>query len=854
MARSRRRRNKPPLRDATPRGAGDPGESRSGRSQAALAAFRLPPTALPIVALLAVVIVSYAPVFSADYIWDDKIFQEEAPSIQAFSGLPDIWLNPRTIKQEAHYWPLVYTSFWLEHQLWGFSPLGSHMINLLLHCAICVLLWRLLRRLAVPGALLITAVFALHPVHVEAVAWVIARKDLFATLFYLLAVGCWLDYREQRPGPDGGGLFPASRAYLTLLALFIAGMLSKSLVITLPAALLVLVWWKNGRVTERDLLQTLPLFLLGFAITAGDLAFYHDRAVIDFNYAWSERPIIAAKALWFYLGKLLWPYPLIPIYPKWDVNPGNLLNWLPLLAGLALLAVLYLARRRIGRGPLAGALLFAIILSPALGLGINVFMLFSFAADRYQYLAGAALIAVFAAAAVTACRRLSAEMLNAARVCAVLLLLTYGALTFRQTLVYQDDAAFWSHIIEKNPQAHSGYYNLGLALVDKGLVQEGIDAYHQALAHEPDGVGASVTDDGGPGKPDAGTYINLSFALLQLERFEEAAETAQRAVEVDPKALLAHQNLASALHRLQRYEETLAALKQVAKLMKKPTAEHNYHLGHIATLLGRVDEAEGYLLHALRIDPNYQEARHQLLTTYLQAGLHDKARRLAPDVEQTLARMAAARFNDGDYEEALKHYRYALDLAPGTAETYVNLGATLARLGRDEEALQSYRRALAIDPKQRQGLRQLAYTYFNLGRYEQALKQYRRLAALEPNNAEAHVNVGLALARLQRPQEAEASFQRALELDPAQLDALNQLAALRFLHGSFEQALQLYQRIVALNPDNAQAHANLGSALGQSGRLREAIQSYERALALNPQLATARENIKRARERLAAER
>ena len=668
--------------------------------------LRQSPATLPLTALALLIAISYGPAFSADYIWDDEIFLTDAPALQAFTGLPDIWLNPRTIKKEAHYWPIVYSSFWLEYQLWGFNPIGSHIVNLLLHFAVCALLWQLLRQLAVPGAWLAAAIFALHPVHAEAAAWAIARKDLLASIFYLLAAGCWLrqfstnssrgrptDSRGHSTGSRGRSR-PAAGAYLALLGLFTAGMLSKSLMITFPAALLVLAWWERGRIEERELLLTAPLFLLGIVIAAADLAFYHARAVIDFTYPWAERPVIAAKALWFYAGKLLWPHPLIPIYPKWDTAADNWLNWLPLLAGLGLLSGLYLARHRIGRGPLAAALLYCIILSPTLGLFINVFMEFAFAADRYQYLASAAPIALLVAAAV----KFGGAW---GRVAALLLLAACGALTFRQTFIYQDNAAFWSYIIERNPAAHGGYYNLGLGLVAAGRVQEGVDAYHKALAQE-----------GG----DAGTYINLSYALLLQERFKEAAHAARQAVAADPKALLAHQNLASALHRMERYEDTLAALKAAAELMKQPTAEHNYHLGHIAGLLGRAEEAEGYLLEALAIDPNHQGSRRELLSAYLQAGRYDKARRAFPGLQQQLMQQAFAHYTGQRYGQALELYRHLAAIAPGSAEVHANLGSALAQTGRFRESIASFERALAINPELEAARLNLEHARARLGR------------------------------------------------------------------------------------------------------------------------------------------
>ncbi|MGI9229296.1 MAG: glycosyltransferase family 39 protein, partial [Gammaproteobacteria bacterium] len=330
---------------------------------------------LPPVALLLMVAISYYPAYFAGFVWDDKVFLEAAP-VQTLSGLMEIWFNPGSIQLEAHYWPMVFSSFWLEHRLWGYNPVGFHISNVLLHGIITLLLWRLLLQLTVPGAWLIAALFALHPAHVEAVAWTMGRKDLLATLFYLLAAGCWLRFQKrQQVG-----------TYLIMLALFAAGMFSKSFVITLPAMLLVWAWWKRGRVGTSDLLQVVPLFLIGIIIAAGDLAFYSSRAEIDFHFSFPERLIIASKSLWLYVGTLLWPHPLAVIYPLWDTSPAELLNWLPLLAALTLALTLWLARHRIGRGPLVGVLFYAITLSPMLGFANNSYMEYSFTADRYLYL------------------------------------------------------------------------------------------------------------------------------------------------------------------------------------------------------------------------------------------------------------------------------------------------------------------------------------------------------------------------------------------------------------------------------------------------------------------------------------
>ena len=215
------------------------------------------PAALTLVLLVAA---SYVPALSAGFVWDDVIFTD-AQAVRDPSGLRSIWFSPRDIENEGHYWPLVYSSFWLEHRLWGLAPAGYHAVNVLLHAVNVLLLWRLLLRLAVPGAWIVAAVFAVHPLHVESVAWIIERKDLLSALFYLTAALVWIRFAEA----------PGRGRYLLALGLFTAGLLSKSIVVTLPAALLIWQWWKRGRVTRTDLVRLAPFFLVGLGVTVADL-------------------------------------------------------------------------------------------------------------------------------------------------------------------------------------------------------------------------------------------------------------------------------------------------------------------------------------------------------------------------------------------------------------------------------------------------------------------------------------------------------------------------------------------------------------------------------------------------------
>ena len=321
------------------------------------------------------VAICYYPALLGGFVWDDNNFILVQPAVQAWSGLRNIWFSPADIERELHYWPITYTTFWLEHKLWGFAPFGYHLVNVLLYMVNVLLLWALLRRLAVPGAWAVAAVFVVHPMHVESVAWVMGRKDLLSGLFYMAAALCWIRFMKDvgggwsdsgdppAPGKDLPSRSPPWRypfdliaprpgLYLTALGMFAAAMLSKSVAVTLPVAFAICIWWENGRVTWTDVLRIAPFFLVALFIAVADLSYYASRGQVELDYGFHERALIAAQALWFYASKLAWPADLAVVYPLWDIDAGDPLAWSCLIAAVAVAALLWYCRHRLGRGPL----------------------------------------------------------------------------------------------------------------------------------------------------------------------------------------------------------------------------------------------------------------------------------------------------------------------------------------------------------------------------------------------------------------------------------------------------------------------------------------------------------------------
>ena len=578
---------KPPMPAASPTPGMFPGTPMAHVSPMALAGA----------VLCLLVAVSYFPALSAGFVWDDELILPHATPLHTWSGLAQIWFTPRAMMQyEGHYWPLLHTTFWLEHKLWGLAPLGYHLVNLLLHTGVVLLLWRLLRRLGVPGAWFAAAVFAVHPLHVESVAWVIGRKDILATVFYLSSVLAYIRCAEMPRGRRGG-------PYLLAVALFVLGLLSKSITITLPAALLLWHWWRHGRVTLADCRRTLPFFLVGLGIALADYAYYASLEQISFAYTPLERGLTAARALVFYAGKLLWPAGLTGVYPRWEPGVGDVLAWGSAVGCAAVVAVLWCCRRQLGRGPLAGVLFFAVALSPVLGFVDFGYMQFSFVADRFQYLAGIGLIAVVAGAAGRACQRglgaLPAHRTRPARLAigaaGTTILAVAGLLTWNHAGLYRDPGTFFTHVIAHNPQARHAHSNLGIYLAAEGRDREAIAVFQTAIEQQPE---------------DAGLLVRVGALLENQGRHEEAIVRLREALRLNPQHRDAMRNLAVVLINQMRYAEGLAAAQQV--IAHYPDDAQAHHLAGFGLFyLNRKAEALRHYDRALALDPNLPLAREQ---------------------------------------------------------------------------------------------------------------------------------------------------------------------------------------------------------------------------------------------------
>jgi len=569
--------------------------------------------------LLAVVtMLAYHPAWHGGVLWDDDA-HIGGPELRTLDGLRRIWFVPRTTQQ---YYPLLHTSYWLQQKLWGDSITGYHIVNLLLHIGCVVLVLRIVRFLRIPGAELAATIFALHPVNVETVAWIAERKNTLSGVFALAATLWYLRFDENR----------SRRSYALALGLFLLGLLSKTAIVTLPLALLVIFWWKRGAISWRhDVVPLIPFFF--FSAAAGLMTRWVEYGNIGYrarmlDLSLLDRCLIAGRAFWFYLWKLLWPSNLMFVYPRWEISAAVPWQYIFPLAVLVLLGILW-SLRRWSRTPLAGVLVYMVLLLPSLGFANIYFFLYSFVADHWQYLACLGIITPCASGIVLLATRLKSgyawlEPGVTLVIGGVLFLLTWqqsrmynNAETLYRTTIAHKPACWlaYDHLVDilyqanRIPEAMNlfkdelrikpavAHYSLGNALLRKGRTSEAIDQFTEALRINPDYAEA---------------HNNLGYALLVTGRTSAAIEQCKEALRIDPTYAHAHNNLGNALAQTGRASEAIDHYKQTLR-MNPNSADAHSNLGAALAQMGRISEAIEELKAAVRINPNNIDARNNLI-------------------------------------------------------------------------------------------------------------------------------------------------------------------------------------------------------------------------------------------------
>lgn len=668
-----------------------------------------------VILVLAVFLV-YQPAWRGGRLWDDDNHMTRS-YLRSWQGLGMIWFEHRATLQ---YYPLVHTFFWIEYKLFGDATLGYHLVNIALHAANALMVVMLLRRLAIPGAWLAAAVFALHPLQVETVAWITELKNTLSTAFYLAAALAYLRFdRTRRP-----------HSYAAALGLFLAALLTKTVTATLPGALLVVFWWRRGRLSWwRDVLPLVPWLVLGAALgmnTARWELEVNKCVGPDFQFTWIQRLLIASRAAWFYLGKLFWPANLTFIYPRWQIHNGAAWHYLFLLAAAGLIVAAW-AVRRLARAPLAAVLFFGGTLVPVLGF-FNLFtFIYSFVADHYQYLACLGIIALVSAGIVLLLGRARGRARVAGRAGCAALLALLAVLSWRQCRSYIDVETLWRATIQRNPDCWLAENNLGLLVLNRGET----DA---AIAHF------------------------------------------QRALEIKPDCELAYNNLGLILARRGKLDEAIAHYRTALAI--NPDADMYNNLGLALGLRGRLDEAIQQYRKAIEIRPFFVEARTRLGNVLDMQGKtadavdqYRAALKIVPDYEPALSSLGRDLQRGGQIDEIIAHYRKAVELRPADAKLRCGLACALAQRQQIDEAVAEFRAAIAIDPADADARYDFAVLLAGLGKSDEAIAQCEQALAAKPDFLEAHYNLATLLASRKAFAAAREHYREALRLAAGREDA-----------------------------------------------------------------------------------
>jgi tetratricopeptide (TPR) repeat protein len=748
-------------------------------------------------------------------VWDDDDHVYENPHITAVDGYRKAWLDWR----DTAFYPLTFTTFYLEWRLANGEPWLFHLNNVVLHAANGVGVGLLGRAIGLPYGLAWAAagIWALHPVEVASVAWITERKNVLYVFFYLAAL---LGYARSLDGPPSR----SRRFWLLSLGLAVASHLSKATAVTLPVAVLLL-HWTRGQAFDRKFAGRL-LSYLALSVAIGLL--HVGREEVEAPLGLETRVLIATRAIWFYVLKFLWPVDLVAMYPRWSTEG---LSWgLPALAGLAVAIAVggcwYF--RRLPRSAWFAAAHFAVNISLVIGVIWFPYMRHSFVADHLAYLANIGLALLVSLGAQALLQWLTAPVaLRAALVVGVWLVLA-GA-SREQTGLWHDTEALWTKTLKVNPLSTTAHNNLGVALLERGQKDEARAHFEESLRIDPDDPQA-ILNLGvmAAGRADwveaitlykkalrhnfANPYVwnNLGVAAAERGDTERAAAFYEHALKLDPDDATTHTNLGAALAKLGDHEAALkhheAALRLNPRLMK---AHYN-----MAVALSDTD-------------------RHGEAAAHLRA-----ARELAPDDLEIRTRLASSLSAQGDLRGASEELTAALERDPNDASVHYDLGMVLSELGEGRRALDHVEKALELAPEAVTGALHMAVGLLleELGELDRAIAHHEKAAELAPDDADTLYTLGATLSAAGHHEEAATWYRRVLALAPDHMEATNNLGAALLAEGNTQEAISYFERALRLSPEDIDARRNLAVALYEMGRVGDALPVLEQALVQAPEL------------------
>ncbi len=685
-------------------------------------------------ALLLLTQISYWPLHTAGYIWDDAGWLVHNHFAHHWRGLWSIWLNP---KASIQYYPLVFTAFVVQWHLWGADAFCYHLVNIFLQGINAILLWRILVKLNLRGAWIVAAIWAIHPVQVETVGWVVEQKSLLSAFFLFPAILAWIRFADL-PGtrPATAPFLTARewRFYILGTLAYVLSLLAKTDACAIPVVLLFVQGWKRWPLRRRDVLLLIPWLLFGFLAALMTIHIEHGQAGAHghiFHFTIPQHLIIAGKDLWFYPFKLFWPWPMMEVYPRWHLHHVALWQWIFPLSAFAVPLILLALSGKIGRGPFVGVAVYGLLISPLLGFIAFYTEIYTFVADHYQYLACIGIIILVTQTAAWILDQAAEPSHDApadssapgdhaaqaqpgmvghsssrlAIAVSALVLLILGSITWAQSEVYTPPLRVWTHDLKYNPTCWVAMEQVGTHDFVHGRMAEGLALLHKAnqLSHGEDLV---VTSD-------------LGDAYRALHQYARAIPYYRRSLDdagIQPPTI---RHLVECYEALGDWHQAYADMLRAVKL-----------LPHSVVLQTQLADILSAARHPKRAIPHYQIAiKYEPTDTKALFGL-----------AQALTRL-------GHWRQAIPYFKRALHVSPAFGQGHFAYGVGLLQHGDPIAAAAEFQTVLTLG-------RQLRRQHHTLGRY----------MLPEPWRIETHQQLALAFMALHHPRQAavQNSLARAL--------------------------------------------------------------------------------------------
>lgn len=761
--------------------------------------------------LVLLLVAAYHPTLNADFVvWDDDDHVYENPNILAADGYRMAWKDWR----DTAFYPVTFTTFFVEWRLADGEPWLFHLDNVVLHAANAVAAGLLARALGLPLGVSWAAagLWALHPVGVASVAWVTERKNLLYVFFYMVALLSYLSSLNASPS--------RGRLFLAVSLLFgIASSLSKATAVTLPVAVILVHWVMDRPFDWRFLWRLLPYAVL--ALIVGLLHVYREEVTTSLGLG--IRILIASRAVWFYICTFFWPVHLVAMYPRWSTE--HALSWgVPALASL--LGILMLGAwhfRRLPRPAWFAAGHLAVNAALVVGVVWFPYMRYSFVADHLFYFPSLGLALLTAMAADALLRRLQAPAGVAALLTVGAWLALAGA-TKEQTGLWRDTETLWGRTLAVNPSSTVAHNNLGVALIKAGRAEEALAHFNETLRYDPE---------------DATAIFNLGVLAAGRGEWEDATTFYKKALRQNTANPLIWNNLGVVASERGELKKAAAFYRHALSLQPDDADAHTNLCAALAKG-GDVEDAMEHCRVAIRLNPRSVKAHYRFGLVLAEQGRHADAaghfataRNFEPENTEILVQLAHSLEAQGELAAARRWLATAVEIDPLDPALRYGLGMILLKLGEIDDGSEHLDESIALAPREKAGAlhHDAGLLLEGHGARERAMLHYRKATVLSPDEPDAFYRLGTALAKQGHHREAEAEYRRVLELAPDHVEAMNNLGAALLAQGKTEEAVTYFERATRLAADDLEIRRNLALAQYKAGRVADAVAVLESALA-----------------------